>query len=354
MLRRKALSEAELSRIISVSGVSLFSTYYIITSILHGSLHFIPFHQLEEEFARIGEKYESYRPILSSMQLANRIGLHSSFILIICGIILWWEQYSFFLRWWDYSQLILLFIFFVFLFHFIPFYLGRLLSTRALMFFFPALKIQYYFFFPLVKILQFVHTSLEIFVSARSDKHDRIEHEIRAVVTGGEQAGFLKERDAEMITSIVEFKEEDVTKIMIPRTKMVAIEENASFEEAIQTIQETKYSRYPVYQQTRDKITGILYTKDLFLYWNNTHTPPLAEIMRKAFFIPESKRIRDLLNDFIQRRQLIAVVLDEFGGTTGIVTLKDILGRIVGEAVEEEVAPHLNMISPTDSGTPTN
>ncbi|MEK7483982.1 MAG: hypothetical protein AABZ60_06595, partial [Planctomycetota bacterium] len=147
------MSEAELSRIIGASGVSLFSTYYIMTSVLHGSLHFIPFHQLEEEFERIGEKYEAYRPLLNSMQLANRIGLHSSFILIICSIILWWEQTLVPLLWWDYSQLIGLFIFLVFLFHFIPFYLGRLLSTSVLIFFLPALKIQYYFFFPFVKTL---------------------------------------------------------------------------------------------------------------------------------------------------------------------------------------------------------
>ncbi|MEK7485113.1 MAG: CBS domain-containing protein, partial [Planctomycetota bacterium] len=185
----------------------------------------------------------------------------------------------------------------------------------------------------------------------QGDTHGRMEHEIRAVVTGGEQAGLLKERDVEMITSIVEFKEEEVTKIMIPRTKMVAIEESTPLEEAIQIIQETRFSRYPIYEQSRDKIVGILYTKDLFQYWKKDQTPPLNQMMRKAFFVPESKRIRDLLNDFIKRRQLIAVVLDEFGGTTGIVSLKDILGRIFGESVGEEVSPHSDIIDP-DSSNP--
>lgn len=330
------MSDPETCRIIGISTVFVFSSYYIITSVLQGSLHFIAFHQLEEEFERIGENYADYRLLLTPMHLANRIGLHASFILIVCGIVLFWEKSTTPLILSDYSVLIVLLLSIVFVFHFIPFYLGRLLSTRALIFFFPALKIQYYFFYPLVKTLAYTHRLLEFFGPDESSSRQRIEDDIMAVVSSGEQEGILEERDVEMIESIIEFKDEEVCTIMIPRTQMVAIDENTPLDEVIQLIQNTHISRYPVYRETRDNIIGILYAKDLFQYWKKEEAPPLAEIARKPYYIPESKRIGALLHEFAARKQLIAIVLDEFGGTAGIVTLTDILGRILGEILEEE------------------
>jgi CBS domain containing-hemolysin-like protein len=335
-------SEPDLWRLIGITCSLLFINYYLITSVLQGALHFVPLQLLEKEFKTIGEDFHRYRPILNSMHLANRIGLHISFISLLYSLLLLFfsssvltpSNISFHLM-----ILTLVLFVLVFCFHFIPFYLGRLLSIRMLIFFFPALKIQYYCYFPLVKGLQAIYTQLGILGNAQMDSPERMEQDIISKVTEGEFAGFLAQQEAKMIESILELRGEKITKIMIPRNRMLGIEAQTSFAEVLDIFKSSNYSRLPLYENSKDNIIGILYAKDLFKYWNSPHSPLLKEIARKPYYVPESKLIGDLLRDFSSRRQMIAVVLDEFGGTAGIVTIKDIIERLIGLILEEEVSP---------------
>lgn len=146
------------------------------------------------------------------------------------------------------------------------------------------------------------------------------------------------EDEIELIDGIVSFKEISAKEVMTPRTDMIAISDEAGFEELIQLINSTRHSRIPLYSNDLDNITGILYAKDLLpLISDNekalNYNP--QKVARKALYIPETKMIKDLLNEFQEKKMHIAIVIDEFGGTAGLITLEDIIEEIVGEIRDE-------------------
>lgn len=143
-------------------------------------------------------------------------------------------------------------------------------------------------------------------------------------------------KDKEMLEGILSFGEKEVSDIMISRVDVTAVEYHAHWDEVVSVILRTGYSRIPVYDTNQDTIKGILYSKDLLPYMNNTD-PAFAwqRLLREAYFVPESRMIDDLLEDFRRKKIHIAVVVDEYGGTQGIVTLEDIIEEIVGEIDDE-------------------
>lgn len=143
-------------------------------------------------------------------------------------------------------------------------------------------------------------------------------------------------KDKEMLEGILSFGEKEVSDIMISRVDVTAVEYHAQWDEVVSVILRTGYSRIPVYDTNQDTIKGILYSKDLLPYMNNTD-PSFAwqRLLREAYFVPESRMIDDLLEDFRRKKIHIAVVVDEYGGTQGIVTLEDIIEEIVGEIDDE-------------------
>lgn len=162
-------------------------------------------------------------------------------------------------------------------------------------------------------------------------QEDQLEEEIRSIVTEGHRDGFLENDAREMIERIMELDESTVSEIMTPRTEMVALSKNACREEMLQLVNDSQLSRIPVFDQNRDDIVGILFSKDLLIDpqkdWTTTLHAPV--------FVPETKQIHILLREFLQTHNHLAVVLDEYGGVTGIVTLEDILEEIVGEITDE-------------------
>lgn len=142
-------------------------------------------------------------------------------------------------------------------------------------------------------------------------------------------------KDKEMLEGILQFGEREAREVMISRVDVTAIEMHDSWEEAMKVILDTGYSRIPVYDTTRDTIRGILYSKDLLPYIGKAERPAWQELMREAYFVPESRMLSDLLEDFRRRRMHIAIVIDEYGCTQGIVTLEDIIEEIVGEIDDE-------------------
>ena len=161
--------------------------------------------------------------------------------------------------------------------------------------------------------------------------HKEIEHAIELTV---KDTKFAKE-DIGLLKSIVQFGNINVKNIMKARINVVALDKDSKFTEVMQTIRISNYSRIPVFEETFDKIAGIIHSKDLLEYFDKPEDFNWHTLIRPAFFVPESKKIDDLFGDFQSKRTHIAIVVDEYGGTSGIVTLEDVLEEIVGEINDE-------------------
>ena len=159
---------------------------------------------------------------------------------------------------------------------------------------------------------------------------------IQQIIDAGEEEGLINEDENEMIRSIFEMKDRVVREIMVPRTDMAAVPVDAPLGEVLDTIIRCGHSRIPVYEGTLDNITGLLYAKDLLREWGKDSADiQLTRLMRSPFFIPETKNFEELLQDFKRKRVHIAIVIDEYGGTSGLVTIEDILEQIVGDIQDE-------------------
>ncbi len=162
------------------------------------------------------------------------------------------------------------------------------------------------------------------------------EEEIRALVATGQAQGILEPREREMISSIFELGDKQVREVMIPRTDIVALDVNTPASEVLEQITHVGHSRLPVYEGSADDIIGILYVKDLFRRLaRGDRDIELRRFLRAAHFVPETKKADDLLREMQRDKVHIAVVVDEYGGTAGIVTLEDLVEEIVGEIRDE-------------------
>ncbi len=163
---------------------------------------------------------------------------------------------------------------------------------------------------------------------------EQIEQEILGAVSEGEKSGAVHEEDAEMIESVIELRDTQVGQIMTPRTEVVALPDTATIIEAKETITRAGHSRIPIYGENIDDIKGVLYAKDLLNIDDTEPFDPL-EVMRKVPFVPETKLVPDLLQELREKKVHLAIVLDEYGGTAGLVTIEDIIEQIVGDIADE-------------------
>ncbi len=167
------------------------------------------------------------------------------------------------------------------------------------------------------------------------------EEEIRSLVDVGEEEGILKYQEKEMIQNIFEIDDLHVGEVMLPRIDMIALDEQTTIKEALDLIVECGHSRIPVYKDTIDDIVGVLYAKDLLPFsFFKRDTEELSEktitdLMRPAYYVPETKKVNLLLKELQLKQTHIAIVLDEYGGTEGLVTIEDILEEIVGDIFDE-------------------
>lgn len=155
------------------------------------------------------------------------------------------------------------------------------------------------------------------------------------------------EPERRMIQSIIGLSQTTVREIMVPRLDMVAVEESMPLDEVAQVIRRQGYSRLPVYRETADHIVGVIHVKDLWPHLGQGQPPPLARIARPPHFIPESKRIDECLEEFLKKRVHMAIVVDEYGGVAGLVTMEDVIEEIVGEISDEysREEPHIRRLS---------
>jgi CBS domain containing-hemolysin-like protein len=162
------------------------------------------------------------------------------------------------------------------------------------------------------------------------------EEEIQELINAGEEEGVVDEQEREMIRAIFELDHTVVREIMVPRTEMAAISAEASVQETIDAIIACGHSRIPVYDGTLDNIIGLLYAKDLLKSWGMTDCEiQLRDLMRQPFFTPETKTLELLLQEFKKKKVHLAIVVDEYGGTSGLVTIEDLLEQIVGDIQDE-------------------
>ena len=168
-------------------------------------------------------------------------------------------------------------------------------------------------------------------IKVDTEEHKITEQEIRSLFSIGEKRGIVMRQEKDMVYSILEFKDLNAADIMTPRIDMTALDLNLKKEEFIQRIKEGQYSRLPVYVHTIDNIVGVIHAKDFLLNPEMT----VKDLVKHPFFVPESMKIDDLLNQLQRKHTHMAVVTDEYGVTSGLVTIEDILEEIVGEIADE-------------------
>lgn len=220
---------------------------------------------------------------------------------------------------------------------------------------FISLPLQafYWLFRPFIWVLNgFANVILKLFGISSVGGHDSVHstEELYYLLDQGKESGALDTNEHELIKNVFDFNERVVKNIMVPRTKISGVELSTPKMEVVEMIISEGYSRLPVYDDIIDKIIGIVHAKDLLPLLAENKDWTLSDIIRKPYFVPETKKINDLLSELQQKRIQIAIVIDEFGGTAGMVTLEDIVEEIVGEIQDEydEEKPTVEKISDTE------
>ncbi|MEA3465284.1 MAG: hemolysin family protein [Thermodesulfobacteriota bacterium] len=177
------------------------------------------------------------------------------------------------------------------------------------------------------------------------------EEHLQELFHASEEDGIINAAEEQMFNSIIEFGETIVREVMVPRTEMHCCPVDASIDILIATIIKYGHTRIPVYDQTIDDIVGVVYAKDLLKYWGTTEGEiSLKRLMRSTFFVPETKRVEELLPEFRTKRRHIAIAIDEYGGTSGLVTIEDLIEEIVGD-IQDEYDVEDNLLIEEDEGT---
>ena len=189
---------------------------------------------------------------------------------------------------------------------------------------------------PFVKFLTFsTNIVSKAFGVSGEDPETVTEEEIRMMIDVGEEKGAILKKEKEMLNNIFEFNDKIVSEIMVPRTQIVAVDINSSISEVIDELSEDfRYSKLPVYDETIDEIKGIVYVKDILVSQKNKNTK-IKGLVKEAYYVPESKLVNELFEELRKNKKQIAIIIDEYGGTAGIVTMEDILEEIVGEIYDE-------------------
>ena len=197
------------------------------------------------------------------------------------------------------------------------------------------------FLFPLILFFKIIINALYYFFGKKrvKEKKEITEEDLITLINVGKDEGVIEEEEKKMIRNIFEFGDTMVKEVMVPRVDMACISSNAKLDSILNLIKKIGHSRTPVYKETIDNIIGILYTKDLLavyeLWYKSKEKFDLKKIIRRAYFVPENKKIDDLLDIFQRDKIQIAIAIDEYGGTAGLVTMEDVVEEIVGEIIDE-------------------
>jgi CBS domain containing-hemolysin-like protein len=237
----------------------------------------------------------------------------------------------------------------------VPRSLGDRFAEKILASFLWAVEVSHMLVLPFAAVVKFISGVVQRAAGAEHEKNpaDEAEVEIMDALKEGEREGVLKKGGKDMIEGIISLQDADVAAVMTPRTEMVSISVDATFDEAVKLINEQGHSRVPVHEKTRDRIVGVLFAKDLLKHIDGKGEPKpaLRGVMRKAYFVPETKHISELLNEMRHEKKHMMIVLDEYGGTSGIITIEDIIEEIVGEIADEYDVDEASSVKTVSGGS---
>ncbi len=210
-----------------------------------------------------------------------------------------------------------------------------------------VVKFIYTFTAPFVKFLTWsTNVVSKIFGATGAEEEVVTEEEIRMMIDVGEEKGSIEENEKELINNVFEFNDKVASEVMIHRKEIYAIDVKSEITDILSDLKEYKYSRIPVYEENIDNIVGMLYIKDLLAYAYLKKEAKVKKLMREVYFVPENKPINELFRELQKTKHQIAVVLDEYGGTAGLITMEDIIEELVGNIFDEydDIEPEYEQI----------
>ncbi len=214
---------------------------------------------------------------------------------------------------------------------------------------YTPLKIMMFILSPIAQGFNAITNVVIKIIPFRKEKIFDSEEELKILAELGEEEGTLQEEESDMIQSIFDFKEKTVGEIITPRVDIVSLKSDESIDKAMDIIGERQFSKIPIYKNTIDNIKGILYAKDIIPYLMGSRpNVNLQTLARQPFFVPETKPIDDLMEEFKLRKTSIAIVVDEWGGTEGLVTLEDVVEEVMGEIRDPYDQEESNVLKQSD------
>jgi CBS domain containing-hemolysin-like protein len=301
-----------------------------------------------EELCERRQRMDRFEDILHHHdRMALAAEMFTVFLLacsLVCGTVWYWTYFSIATdpnSGWELAALNLAAcLAFVITVVWLPWSIARVAAAGFLYYTWPAWSILGRVFYPLLWCARAIDMVLHRLTGRKNAVPDEetLEEEIRTIVSEGHREGLIEEDAREMIEGVIELGDAVVSHIMTPRTEMHMIQASAAWDEVVEKVIESGHTRVPVYDKTRDDVIGILYSKDLLpelAKGPDEPRRPLSGLLRKPLFVPETKAVDDLLQWFQKSRTHIAVVLDEYGGVSGLVTIEDVLEEIVGEIDDE-------------------
>jgi CBS domain containing-hemolysin-like protein len=230
--------------------------------------------------------------------------------------------------------------------------LGIKLPEQIILFVSPFLRLFYLVFKPFIYVLNASANVLLRLIGINPNEmvEGHSAEELKLLIKQGAEEGTIPSSQQEMIENVFNFSGLTAKQILVPRTKVIALEVSSPDEEVLQRIIGEGYSRMPVYKDTLDDIVGIVHTKDIIPMIHHNQPIVLRDILRPAYLIPETKTVSELLKDFQKKRMHMAVVIDEFGGTSGIVTMEDVIEELVGE-IQDEYDDEATKVEKVDENT---
>lgn len=235
------------------------------------------------------------------------------------------------LTYWPLWFLLLGFVIYVVFFDLLPRLINSVNIKGVLSFFLLSFKIPYYLCKPLLFILR-----AKVFRKEVEEEREASEEEIQAFVEEAEEEGIIEKEEGILLKSVVEFGDTIVKEIMTPRVSMICTRKEATIQSLRELVIKEKHSRIPVYKDRIDNIDGVVIAKDLLEYSDDIHKhSSIKPLIRPVYFVPESMNVSELLKEFQKRKQKLAVVVDEHGGVSGLVTMEDLMEELVGEIQDE-------------------
>ncbi len=277
------------------------------------------------------EKEKSFREKILSIYDELKIAVEYVRILFIVAFLIYLYLVFPQSKFWPLWLFLISLAVYIFFFDILPRWLNSLGKNKILDILLPSYKFPYL----LAKPFLFLARAK---VSEKEEEpiHETSDGEIQAFINEAEEEGIIEKEEGRLLKSVVEFGDTIVKEIMTPRIEMICINKEASIKKLRDLVIKEKHSRIPVYKDRIDNIEGMVIAKDLLKYAEDKYkNEPIIPLIRPVYFVPESMKVAELLNEFQKRKQKLAIVVDEHGGVSGLVTMEDLVEEIVGEIKDE-------------------